>query len=120
MIFSKSSKQAIVFAIGLLCSINVFADHHKETKHLQILVNPELPSFFFNMNTGTGIETNPFAIRPAGAEYLIAGIILPGGTINLDQCSYAVDKHGTPITESSSLGDWVCDGNILVTTDFEN
>ncbi|MGA8548709.1 MAG: hypothetical protein WB678_00585 [Stellaceae bacterium] len=89
------------------------------TTHLQILVNGADPSFKFVINDGTGLHyNNPFYPRPFGSNYILNGLIFPGGTINVDQSDYTVNERGVKLTAANSIGLWECLGNVL--TDLLN
>src|SRR5436190_23739360 len=96
------SLKNIVAAIVCLMMI-FYVEAAKETKKLQIVVNPFGFSFFLNVGEG-GIITDQAAPRPAGSSFLISGLIFPSGTMSKNQSSFLVDKHGNPLTEENSLG----------------
>jgi hypothetical protein len=85
-----------------------------QTRTLQVLINASNPSFKYVINDGTGLHYgNPFFPRPFGANYILNGLIFPGGTINIDQPDYTVDTRGVKLTSANSIGLWECIGNVL-------
>jgi hypothetical protein len=114
----RISKIVCAVMIGLVAfSLNAT----KESKKLQILINPADPTFSYTLFNGSAILINDLsAVRPIGGYYYLNGLILPGGTISKNQASFAVDKHGNPITAADSLGLWECIGKVLQTLDFSD
>ena len=113
----RAATLATLIVLGLLApTAHVTAN---ETKTLQVLINASNPSFKYVINDGAGLHyNNPFYPRPFGANYILNGLIFPGGTINIDQPDYTVDTHGIKLTEANSIGLWECIGNVL--TDLLN
>jgi len=90
-----------------------------KSKKLQVLINFSDPvAFMFALSTGTGITDDVTATRPFGSYSLANGWILPGGTINKNQTSYLVDKHGNPITIADSVGRFETSAKMLAEIDF--
>jgi hypothetical protein len=91
-------------ATAIICLMMMFfVEAAKETKKLQIAINPFDSTFFLNVGEG-GIITDPSAFRPAGSYSLLNGLMFPSGTMSKNQSSFTVDKHGNPLTEENSLG----------------
>ncbi len=104
-----------------LCLISPLLIIAKKTKKLELIVSPSDPSYFFALNAGSGIETNPGVLRPQGAYYLTNAFIFPGGTVDKNQASYLVDKHGNPLDfENDSLGMAFFIETMLQAVDFSN
>ncbi len=122
MVLVKATlKQAsLVAAVVLLGAFAPSAQARANgTRHLQILINASNPSFKYVINDGTGLHyNNPFFPRPFGANYILNGLIFPGGTVNVNQPDYTVDARGAKLTEANSIGLWECIGNVL--TDLLN
>lgn len=113
-------RASLVAAAIMLGEFTITAQERpNETRHLQILINASNPSFKYVINDGTGLHyNNPFFPRPFGANYVLNGLIFPGGTINVDQPDYTIDTRGVKLTEANSIGLWECIGNVL--TDLLN
>lgn len=74
------------------------------TKQLQVLVSPPNGSLFF-ANTGTGIDSNPGNIMPAGSTFVLTAPVFPGGTY---------DAFGNKLTAAKSVGQWRCTGTRIM------
>src|SRR4030095_3731780 len=110
------SKKLLFFMFLIVLPSIIIA---RKTKKLQLIVNPFDPSYFFALNAGNGIETNPGTPRPQGSYYVTNAFIFPGGTVDKDQASYLVDKHGNPIDfENDSLGMTFLIQTMLQSVDF--
>src|SRR5437762_12543288 len=108
-------RASLVAAVIFLSTFAPYAQvKAEETKHLQVLINTNLPSFKFVINDGTGLHYgNPFYPRPFGSNYVLNGLIFPAGTIKIAQPDYRFDTHGVPLTAENSIGEWQCVGNVL-------
>jgi len=104
----------------VLCLVSPFIVIAKKTKKLQLIVNPFNPAYFFALNDGNGIQTNPGTPRPQGSYYITNAFIFPGGTVDKDQSSYLIDKHGNPIDFNDSLGIAYLIETMLQAVDFGN
>lgn len=76
----------------------------KKTKKLNLLVWPTDPSYVYTMNAGTGIVTNPAAIRPAGSTVVATFLIFPGGTVSKHQADFSLDRNGKAINPNNNIG----------------
>src|SRR5579872_3191046 len=114
----KNSLSKVLLAV-VVFGLSAASVNARETKKLQVLVNPLDPTWSYTVFTATGIAVdNPLAVRSIGGNYLINGLVYPGGTIKKNQATYAVDKHGNALNASNSLGMWFCFGKMLNTLDF--
>jgi len=104
----------------VLCLVSPFIVIAKKTKKLQLIVDPSNPVYFFALNDGNGIQTNPGTPRPQGAYYVTNAFIFPGGTVDKDQSSYLVDKHGNQLNFNDSLGIAYLIETMLQAVDFGN
>lgn len=85
------------------------------TKELQIVVvftNPDL--FAYHSNIGGEITQDLTVTNPPGSTYVFKGGLFLGGTVDLAQDSYTVDRNGIPLSKANSIGTWVCTGTRLV------
>lgn len=122
---AKSWLKLFFFGIFLTSSVSIWAedmsegdaDEHRdcvETKHLQVLINTNDPTFRFVLFNGAEfIYDNIFAPRPFGSYYYLSGLIFPGGTVDINQLNYTVSKQGVPLTAANSLGDFWAAGQVL-------
>jgi len=113
IIFSKK----LLFVLCLISPLVIIA---KKTKKLQLIINPLNPAFFFALNDGNGIQTDPGSPRPQGSYYIMNAFIFPGGTVDKDQPSYLVDKHGNQLDFNDSLGIAYLIETMLQSVDFGN
>jgi hypothetical protein len=113
--FKVSCKHAfIASAVILAAAFATSANAKNGATHLQVLINIADPSFKFVINDGTGLHyNNPFYPRYFGSNYILNGLIFPGGTVNVNQNNYTVNTHGVPLTSANSIGEWDCLGNVL-------
>ena len=115
--FSKASfKKPFLALMVFLLAASASASHGRSTtKHIQVLINTGDPSFKFVINDGVGLHYgNPFYPRPFGSNYVLNGLLFPGGTVDVTQVDYRVDRNGIPLTAANSIGHWQCVGNVLV------
>jgi len=114
------NSKKMVLLVACLFMVSVADAKIKKTKKLQGLVIPSDPSYFFALNDGTGIQTNPGANRPLGAYYITSLLLFPGNTIDVDQVDYSVDKHGNPINPDDNIGIVYVLEHMVQTVDFNN
>jgi hypothetical protein len=89
----------------------------KDAREFDILVSPEREDFFFYMNVGGELVENPFAPRPAGANYILNGEIYPKGTISKHQENFNFDRHGRELRHP--IGTFFCIANVTENLAFD-
>jgi len=105
-----------LYAIALCASISAVAKNI-DSKEVQILLAPGQDWSQYAANIGGEITTDPTIALPAGASLFQSGLILPKGTINLNQQSFLVDHNGNTIDPDMAIGTFSNNSNALVPFD---